>query len=359
MKKKRVTVVAESFRPGNGGINRVARLTARVLSELQEPLNLDVQAISLSDAEPVDLGVTHRFFAGSRVRFIAAVQMDALQSRHVLFDSAAMARTFLVGRVTNQRSACWIHGIEIWKSEPMQPNVVRKRKIVQSMDFLFANSETTVERSGFANAHKCWLSTEGDLPPETTSVNQNPQVLILSSINVDYKGHREIIECWPKVLEAVPQARLVIAGKGPGLDALKKVVSDLPYRNSIDVLGFVPEQQLDELYASSSLFAMPSRGEGFGLVYIEAMRHGLPIIASIHDAGNEVNLNEITGYNINLDVPSELPDRMIRLLGNRKLAEQMGINAFERWKQNFSYACFRERMTPLLHQFLEANACAV
>lgn len=355
MKKKRVAIFAESFRPGNGGINRVARLTTRVLAELQESLSLEVTAVSLSDSEPVELGVPHKFFSGSRIRFLIAVQLEAFRSQHVLFDSAAMARAFLIGKFTKQKSACWIHGIEVWQSDSMPKHVLRKRRIVQSMDFLFANSATTIARSGFIRAHQCWLSTETVDPPQIKRKTDIPKVLILSSINVDYKGHREIIECWPKVLERVPTAELVIAGKGPGLESLRRAVSELPFCNSIDIRGFVPEQQLDKLYASSSLFAMPSRGEGFGLVYIEAMRHGLPVIASIHDAGSEVNLNEITGYNVNLDLPHELPERLIRLLSDRELSDRMGANAQDHWQKNFSYNRFRERITPYLGQFLGVN----
>jgi phosphatidylinositol alpha-1,6-mannosyltransferase len=69
---------------------------------------------------------------------------------------------------------------------------------------------------------------------------------------------------------------------------------------------------------------MPSRGEGFGLIYIEAMRRGLPVIASVHDAAPEVNLDNVTGYNVDLDRPDELPDRITRLLGDPDHAAALG-----------------------------------
>ena len=71
--------------------------------------------------------------------------------------------------------------------------------------------------------------------------------------------------------------------------------------------GFVPEADLDRYYASATVFAMPSRGEGFGLVYIEAMRHGLPVIASDEDAGPEIVKHGETGYTINRKRTQELP----------------------------------------------------
>ena len=61
----------------------------------------------------------------------------------------------------------------------------------------------------------------------------------------------------------------------------------------IEFRGFVPDEQIEDVWASATLFAMPGVMEGFGLVYIEAMRHGLPVIASVHDAAPEINLDGI------------------------------------------------------------------
>ena len=91
------------------------------------------------------------------------------------------------------------------------------------------------------------------------------------------------------------------------------------------------------------MFAMPSRGEGFGLVYIEAMRHGLPVIASRQDAGQEINIDGETGFNIDLGSVTELPDRIIYLLENPDLAQAMGLAGYKRWAEHFRYGAFKER----------------
>jgi phosphatidylinositol alpha-1,6-mannosyltransferase len=97
---------------------------------------------------------------------------------------------------------------------------------------------------------------------------------------------------------------------------------------------------------------MPSRQEGFGLVYIEAMRRGLPVIASTQDAGQEINLDGVTGYNIDLDQEGELARRTIELLSDKPLARQFGENGREHWRANFCFSAFRRRMEPILTEFL-------
>src|SRR5262249_53681435 len=115
----------------------------------------------------------------------------------------------------------------------------------------------------------------------------------------------------------------------------------------------VPDEELDGLYARASVFAMPSRGEGFGLVYIEAMRHRLPVIASCHDAAPEVVLDGTTGYIVDLDKPDGLADRLIDLLRDPDRAARFGAAGHDRWREHFSFSAFRTRFRPILHEFLE------
>ena len=159
-----------------------------------------------------------------------------------------------------------------------------------------------------------------------------------------YKGHAELLAAWPAVVARAPTARLIFAGGGSGVAALREAAASSPVAPSIEVLGFVPENELAGLWARASVFAMPSRGEGFGLVYIEAMRHGLPVIASRHDAGAEVNVDGVTGFNVVLDDAGELADRLIALLVDEQLMQRMCEAARVRWTEHFRYSAFRTRL---------------
>lgn len=80
------------------------------------------------------------------------------------------------------------------------------------------------------------------------------------------------------------------------------------------------------------------------------MRYGLPVIASVHDAGQEVNLDEVTGYNVDLERAGELADRLISLFDDRDAAFAMGQAGQERWRNNFRYGAFRDRLAGILRQ---------
>ena len=129
-------------------------------------------------------------------------------------------------------------------------------------------------------------------------------------------------------------------------------IAELGLADRVVITGFVPEEEMAAVWAGASVFAMPSRGEGFGLVYIEAMRHGLPVIASTEDAAQEINQHGATGYNVPMTATDDLEGAIIHLLRHRDEAARMGANAREHWRKHFRYSCFRQRWLPLLRNLL-------
>ena len=117
-------------------------------------------------------------------------------------------------------------------------------------------------------------------------------------------------------------------------------------------LGGVDDATRDACLRGCRCFCLPSRGEGFGLVYIEAMRHGLPVLASVHDAGQEVVMDGVTGYTVDLDRPGHLATRLVELLKDHETTQRMGDAARDQWARNYRFSAFRDRLAPILTEFL-------
>jgi len=337
-----------------------ARLTAKVLDEEVAAGRLDVRCLALNDRKPPDeFALQARVANGSRARFVYEVNKAALSHSHFLYDALGMARAH--GRIPLLRRPflAWICGVEVWEETmPCRIHAARRAGMLLAISH-YTRRRAERAHGGFDRAKVCWLGTDTDEPaPDRETANGRPTVLILSRIDAreeGFKGHRDLIQCWPEVLAAVPDARLVIAGTGSGKEALQRQAAASPAADRIEFRGFVPQERLEDLWAETSVFAMPSRAEGFGLVYIDAMRHAIPVIASVHDAAQEINVDGETGYNVDLNKPHELPERLIELLRHPDRAAALGQKGQKRWAKHFSFTAFKNRFRPLLREFLKTS----
>ena len=341
----KIAMAAYTFDAGRGGVARVARL---LRDSVKAADGCRLSAVTCA-REGRKAG------AASYPAFLLRTWLARWSHTHFIYDSPNMARVHDVLPAPRRPRLVFAHGVEIW--EQARPSWIHA---CHNADVLVVNSHYTRDRAetlhgGFARAHVCHLATETSDPVQSMPVAEKPpHALIVARMDAqeDYKGHRELITCWPSVCDEVPGATLHIVGNGSARAEYEHLAAGLGLDESIVFHGFVSEEDLARLYRDSSLFAMPSRGEGFGLVYIESMRHGLPVIASRHDAAQEIVLDGKTGYTVDLDRPRELPARLIELLGSPEMANRMGQAGQSRWKDHFTAKAFHTRFAPILNEFL-------
>lgn len=266
-----------------------------------------------------------RSCAGRRLRFLAEVGLQVFNRPDwVLYEHVDLAQCqVLLPKALRSRFAIWGHGIELWRPLPR-----RKAQALHEADLLLFNSAFTRERA--ADFHP-WIldrpfrvvplcrEREGDPGPgEASPANtpeRKPDLLTVGRLVEDRpKGHLEILAAMADIREAIPEAHWHIVGDGPWRAALAEKVAASPQREHITLHGFVDEARLDELYRTCRAFAMPSRGEGFGLVYAEAMARGLPCIGSTLDAASEV-IGKDGGACIDPDSPGALAETVVTILG--------------------------------------------
>ena len=179
---------------------------------------------------------------------------------------------------------------------------------------------------------------------------QDKKVLLTVARLFARKGHDKVIEAMPQILEKVPNAFYLIAGRGVELENLKKKVKDLRLEEHVAFSGFVPDEDLPSYYAASDVFILPNREitdpkdpwygdfEGFGIVFIEAAATGKPCIAGRSGGAADAVIDGETGMIVDPDSVDEVAAAAIRLLGDESMAKKMGKAGLDRVNQKMDWA---------------------
>ena len=255
-------------------------------------------------------------------------------------------------RLSNARVVVMLLGIEAWKE---QRGLTRKQ--LDRVDLFLTISDHTwhsfveLNRQYEAKPHQTVLLGIADsADAETPKPSGNPAALMLSRLSKaeDYKGHREVIRAWPRVLQNSPDAKLWIVGEGDLRNDLQKLASEFKLEKQVRFWGRVSDETKQELLQKSRCLLMPSRAEGFGLVYLEAMRLGRPCLVSTLDAGREVVNPPEAGLAVNPDNEEELANSICRLLTDGPEWQQWSEQARRRYEENYTAKHFQERLLAAL-----------
>jgi phosphatidylinositol alpha-1,6-mannosyltransferase len=301
----------------------------------------------------------------SRLRFLSLVAGQLVcRPALILYDHVDLAQSqLLLPRQFRTPHVIWIHGIEVWKQLPK-----RKLSALKAARLLIFNSRFTRQKfesfhgSGFPSrvvplALDCPPDLdEAGLGPRSSSSGEpvdraprRPWMLTVGRLEPDRpKGHRQILLCMRELIQAVPELQWHVVGKGRDLEPFRREVAASGCADRISLHGFLEKTELRRLYRQCRVLAMPSCGEGFGLVYLEAMSHGCVPLGSTLDAAAEVIGDG--GTCVDLDDPGALFLELQRLLtqSSEQFARQ-SQRALSRAGQ-FSQARFAANLISTLDQ---------
>ena len=247
----------------------------------------------------------------------------------------------------------FLHGIEAWKPLPPAEMAALRGAALRIANSRFTARAIATANPGIGDIAICPLA----LPKHAALPVQQPDrmpdrrtVLVVGRLSAGerYKGHEQLIRAWPDVVARVPDARLVVAGDGDDRPRLERLATESPAGGAVRFTGFLSRPELEAEYARASLFAMPSRGEGFGLVYLEAMAHGLACLGSHSDAAAEVIEDGTTGVLVDPDDVQVLGRAMTDLLESPDRRRAMGEAGRARVAALYQYHRFREQIVGLL-----------
>lgn len=330
-----------------GGIGQVSEMLWRVM---QETWGNRASVVTLL---PDNL---HKPHAADKIRFTLTLTGKLLMSRPswVMFSHLGLARVDrYVPSLLQGPYGVFLHGIEAWKPLPARDRETLSRASVRIANSRFTADAVAAANPGIGEITVCPLALPG--PVRTSGVRRGDDdhsVLIVGRLasGERYKGHDQLLAAWPLVRSAVPDAALVIAGDGDDAPRLKRLASALGIGDAVRFTGYLTREALEEEYARCALFAMPSRGEGFGLVYLEAMAHGLPCVGSVHDAAREVISEGETGWLVDPDDTAGLARAVAELLKSKETRARMGESGRRRVARQFTYDRFRRDITRAIDQ---------
>lgn len=161
-----------------------------------------------------------------------------------------------------------------------------------------------------------------------------PVVGMVSNLNRAVKRVDRFLDAGPHILEAVPKARLVIVGGGPDEDALRARVRRADLSDRVLLPGY--REDVDVFYALMDVAVLTSRSEGLSITLLEAMSHGLPVVATRVGGNPEVVEEGVTGFLVPTDELEAFVGRVVELLGRPALRDRMGRAGSERARTHFS-----------------------
>jgi len=129
-----------------------------------------------------------------------------------------------------------------------------------------------------------------------------------------YKGYDQVIRALPQILRAVPEARYLLVGAGLDRPRIEKLASDLGVHDAVVFAGFVPDEELRDHYNLCDLFAMPSKAEGFGIVYLEALACGKPVLAGDQDGSRDALADDELGVLVDPDDAAQIATAIVAIL---------------------------------------------
>ena len=268
-------------------------------------------------------------------------------------------------RSRNFRTIVFAHGIEVW-----QPLGWPRGAALRKADLVIGPSADTVEHliseqsipAGNVQRLPWGLDPEFEArfsaPVRTALPPGFPERarVILTVGRWDpaerYKGADTLIAALPGVLKNSPDIFLVLVGGGEDRARLERLARDLGVSERTRFLQDLSQDELFACYANCEVFALPSRGEGFGLVYLEAMAHGKPVIGGAHGGALDVIDDGMTGWLVPHGDVERLSSALEWLLADPVRAREMGERGRQRLRNTFSFEQFQSRLTQILSDVL-------
>ncbi len=351
-----------------GGVQLAGRHTAAALARWGAEHGCETRFLSLNDPDGEHelkvASVALRFtgFQKSKRRF-ASQAVSLARHAHVVVAAhphLAVPAVAMRARSKNLCSLVQAHGIEVWK--PMS-NV--RRLCLRRADIVTAPSRDTADKLrkmqrlpetkirirpwGLDPDFLAIADRARELsPPEGLPNSRYVLAVGRWSSAERYKGFDSLIRVMPALLHDAPDLHLVLVGDGddrPSLEALAKVSR---IESRVHFLSSLSREQIVACYSRAEIFALPSSGEGFGLVFLEAMALGKPVVGGNHGGIPDIIEDGVSGFLVTHGDDTQITSKLALLLRDGAMRAEMGRRARDTVMRKFTFDRFEAGLRDLL-----------
>ncbi|RYZ31676.1 MAG: glycosyltransferase family 1 protein, partial [Sphingobacteriales bacterium] len=351
-----------------GGIETVCRVAGKALHEIMEAEGGVYTHFALND-RPVDLltpyvpSFSFRPFSGSKARYAWEAVATGIKCDVVILSHINLLLIGSLIKTLSPKTKVLLiaHGIEVWVALPAW-----KKRLLKQLHRILPVSQFTKEKMkalyGLADDQLTVLNNcldpfltrkmpDSDRPALRKKTGFTEQDIVLFTLtrlksSEQYKGYDKVIRALPSVLKRYPTVKYLIGGKYDAEEKarLDQLIKELQLQDKVVFSGFVPDEDVEGLFTLADVYVMPSTGEGFGIVFIEALFYGLPVIAGNVDGSVDALDGGRFGLLVDPDDPAELQEAICGAIERR---EELTARA-EAVVERFGFAAYKERLKAMI-----------
>lgn len=354
-----------------GGIERFNKCFLKALSELDEEHVTSSRSLSAYDTVAMPQyynPAKYKGFNKNKRSFIFNSIIEA-KNHDVIFlghINLAIAGLIIKMLYPSKKVLLVTHGIDVWG----ELSVVKKRMLKVADRILSVSNFTrdkVITKHGIdGNKVTVFHNTIDPFFPIPNSVKRNDLLRKKYGIKSDdfviytltrlanteqYKGYDKVLEALGTIVTQYPALKYVIAGKYDIQEKARidKLIDSYGLQGHVILTGFVDEKELVGHYQMADMYIMPSKKEGFGIVFIEALVCGVPVVAGNADGSVDALLNGKLGTLVNPDSVEEIREAIITRLNNDiRDDEEKLLNIKSETLHNFSFEKYKERLKAIV-----------
>ena len=351
-----------------GGIEKVSRVAGKALYELTKEEGAALKVFSMYDgqAEVDEKYFPAGIFTGfdkNKGRFVNTSIRQGINCKQVILSHSNLLLAGFLIKILSPKTRLILlaHGIEVWGRYPYW-----KKYMLRQCDLVLAVSNYTratmmavhgLDGKNIKVLNNCLdpflqepasEESKGDLLARYGLSHDSMVLLTITRLSSkeQYKGYDNVLYAIKQLKQKYPLIKYLLVGK---YDAVEKqrvdaIIHELDIKDNIIFTGFIPDEELAAHYNIADIYIMPSKKEGFGIVFIEAMYFGKPVIAGNIDGSVDALDNGRFGLLINPNDRQEISGAIIKVLTNKAAYIPNRNEVMDK----FSYEVYKAKLAEML-----------